>query len=84
MVEVILVSIIYGDSGIMGKAELTYTHEIGNDVFNALQPYVYYDIGRTWLKDLPQNSGMKSIMNASSLGLVRALIFLIISLRSYH
>jgi hemolysin activation/secretion protein len=63
-----LSSIIYGDSGIMGKAELVYTHEMGNDVLNALQPYAYYDTGRTWLKDLPQNSGMESIMNASSFG----------------
>jgi hemolysin activation/secretion protein len=62
-------AIIYGDSSVMASTELLYTKEIDNPILNGIQPYAYYDFGRTWIRD-PQGVGLENgNMYAASFGL---------------
>jgi hemolysin activation/secretion protein len=56
-------SVIYGDSGLMARAELSYSFDVPNTYLNAIQPFGYFDIGRTWLHDFPNGT-----MDAASTG----------------
>ena len=60
---------ITGDSGLAGKLEFRYGHEVGTSFFQNFQLYTYYDVGSVWNENVPAGTDDQQSLADVGLGI---------------